>query len=155
MIKCYWYLYNIIQFWGFPSGSAVKNLPTMQEMEVWSLGQEDPLEKEMAAHSSILAWEIPWTEEPGGLQSRGVIRVGHDLVTKALHGCYFLKGVFFLWPGEINLLTCSIFQKNNQKYKKVFIVILLIVKFWKQPNVMRIKEDDGSIEEDIMFANNL
>ena len=44
----------------------------MQEMQVWSLGQEDPLEKEMAAHSSILAWEIPWTEEPDGLQSMGL-----------------------------------------------------------------------------------
>ena len=43
----------------------------MQETQVWSLGQEDPLEKEMATHSNILAWEIPWTEEPGGLQSMG------------------------------------------------------------------------------------
>ena len=49
----------------------VKNLPTMQETQVQSLGQEDPLEKEMATHSSILAWETPWTEEPGGLQSMG------------------------------------------------------------------------------------
>ena len=47
----------------------VKNLPAMQETRVQPLGQEDPLEKEMATHSSILAWEIPWTEEPGGLQS--------------------------------------------------------------------------------------
>ena len=47
----------------------VKNLPAMQETRVQSLGQEDPLEKEMATHSSVLAWEIPWTEEPGGLQS--------------------------------------------------------------------------------------
>ena len=47
----------------------VKNLPAMQEMQVRSLGQEDPLEKEMATHSSILAWEIPWTEEPGELRS--------------------------------------------------------------------------------------
>ena len=54
---------------GFPGGSAVKNPPAMQEMWVRSLGQEDPLEKEMATHSSILAWEIPWTEEPGGLPS--------------------------------------------------------------------------------------
>ena len=53
---------------GFPGGSAVKNLPAVQEMQVWSLGQEDPLEKEMATHSSIFAWEISWTEEPGGLQ---------------------------------------------------------------------------------------
>ena len=48
-----------------------------QEMWVQSLGQEDPLEKGMTAHSSILAWEIPWTEEPGGLQSMGLQRVGH------------------------------------------------------------------------------
>ena len=49
----------------------VKNLPAIQETRVQSLGPEDPLEKEMAAHSSILAWRIPWTEEPGGLQSMG------------------------------------------------------------------------------------
>ena len=49
---------------GFPDGSAVKNLPAMQETRVRSLGSEDPLEKEMATHFSILAWEIPWTEEP-------------------------------------------------------------------------------------------
>ena len=54
----------------------------MQETWVESLGQEDPLEKEMAAHSSILAWRIPWTEEPGGLQSMGSQRVGHNLATK-------------------------------------------------------------------------
>ena len=56
----------------------VKNLPAMQENQVQSLGQEDPLEKGMATHSSILAWRVPWTEEPGGLQSMGSQRVGHD-----------------------------------------------------------------------------
>ena len=56
----------------------VKNLPAVQEMQVQSLGQEDPLEKEMATHCSILAWRIPRTEEPGGLQSMGSQRVGHD-----------------------------------------------------------------------------
>ena len=56
----------------------IKNLPAKQEMHVLSLGQEDPLEKEIATHSSILAWEIPWTEKPGGLQSMGLQRVGHD-----------------------------------------------------------------------------
>ena len=56
----------------------VKNLPAMQETQVQSLGQEDPLEKEMATHSSILAWKTPWTEEPGRLQSMGSLRVGHD-----------------------------------------------------------------------------
>ena len=56
----------------------LKRLPAMQETWVQSLGQEDPLEKEMATHSSILAWRIPWMEEPGGLQSTGLQRVGHD-----------------------------------------------------------------------------
>ena len=56
---------------------TVKNLPAMQETQVRSLGWEDPLEKGMATHSSILAWEIPWTEEPGRLQSVGLQRVGH------------------------------------------------------------------------------
>ena len=55
----------------------VKNLPAMQETRVRSLGWEDPLEKEMATHSSIPAWKIPWTEEPGGLQSNGLQRVRH------------------------------------------------------------------------------
>ena len=56
----------------------LKRLPPMRETWVRSLGQEDPLEKEMAIHSSILAWRIPWTEEPGGLQSTGSQRVGHN-----------------------------------------------------------------------------
>jgi len=60
----------------------VRNPPAMQEKGVWSLGREDPPEKEMATHSSILAWKIPWTKGPGGLQSHGVARVGHNLATK-------------------------------------------------------------------------
>ena len=56
----------------------IKRLPAMQETRVRSLGWEDPLEKEMATHSSILVWRIPWTEEPGGLQSTGSQRVAHD-----------------------------------------------------------------------------
>ena len=56
----------------------LKHLPPMQETQVQSLGWEDPLEKEMVSHSSILAWKIPWTEEPGKLQSMGSQRVGHD-----------------------------------------------------------------------------
>ena len=61
-----------------PGWLIVKTLPEMQEMWVPSLGWEDPLEEETATHSSILAWEIPLTEEPGGLQSMGSQRVGHD-----------------------------------------------------------------------------
>ena len=57
---------------------SVKNLPAIQETQVRSLGWEDRLEKEMVTHPSILAWRVPWTEAPGGLQSMGVERVGHD-----------------------------------------------------------------------------
>ena len=57
---------------------TIKNLPAMQETLVPSLGQEDSLEKGIATHSSTLAWKIPWTEEPGRLQSMGSLRVGHD-----------------------------------------------------------------------------
>ena len=68
---------------GLRSGTSlvaqtVKNLPAVRETWVPSLGREDPLEEGMATHSSILAWRIPWTEEPGGLQSMGSQRVGHD-----------------------------------------------------------------------------
>ena len=63
---------------GFPGGSVVKNLPVMQETWVRSLGWEDSLEEGMATHTSILAWRIPWTEEPGRLQSMGSQRVGHN-----------------------------------------------------------------------------
>ena len=71
-------LFSILSFLG---GSVVKNPPTvkeLQETQLQSLGQEDPLEAEMATHSSILAWEIPWTEEPGKQQSMRSQRVRHD-----------------------------------------------------------------------------
>ena len=61
---------------------TVKHLPTMQETQGRSLGSENPLEKEMATHSSTVAWKIPWTEEPGRLQSIGSQRVGYDRVTE-------------------------------------------------------------------------
>ena len=67
--------------WASLVAQSVKNLPAVQETWVQSLGWEDPLEKEMATHSSILAWKISWTEEPGGLQSMGSQRVGHDWAT--------------------------------------------------------------------------
>ena len=63
---------------GFPGGPAVKNLPAMQETWVQALGWEDPVEDGMATHSSVLAWRIPWTEQPVGLQSTGSQRVRHD-----------------------------------------------------------------------------
>ena len=72
-------IYKVMYFsWGFPCGSVVKTLPAVQETRVRSLGGEDPLEEGIATYSSLLIWRIPWTEEPGGLQSIGLHRVGHD-----------------------------------------------------------------------------
>ena len=68
----------IITNWTSLVAQTVKRLPTMRETWVQSLGREDLLEKEMATHSSILAWKIPWMEEPGGLQFMGLQRGGHD-----------------------------------------------------------------------------
>ena len=79
----------------------LKRLPEMQETRVPTLGWEDPLEKEMATHSSILAWRIPWTEEPGGLQSTGLQRVGHDWATSRHFNllesqCYYFQSTVLL-----------------------------------------------------------
>ena len=88
----------------------VKNLPAMQETQVRSLGQEDPLEEKMATHSSILAWEILWTEGLGGLHTvHGVSRVRHDLATKQQKPPTFLEpgvpsqGMLFKHPKELFL----------------------------------------------------
>ena len=67
--------------WASLMAQMVKNLPVMQESQLWYLGQKDPLEKGMATHSSILVWEIPWTEEPGGPRFKGWQRVRHDWAT--------------------------------------------------------------------------
>ena len=77
-VSHYIILFSNILSWVFLVAQMVKNLPAMQETRIPSLGGEDPLEKEMAAHSSILAWKIPWTEEPGRLQSMGSQRIRHD-----------------------------------------------------------------------------
>ena len=69
---------SLCETWASLGAKLVENLPAMPETQVQSLGQEDPMEEEMATHSSILAWKIPWTEEPGGLQSLGLKRVGQD-----------------------------------------------------------------------------
>ena len=102
---------------GFPNGSVAKNLTSIQEPQktrVWSLGREDPLEEGIATHSSILAWRIPWTEEPGKLQSMGLQvsqRVGHSWATKQHHQqeeLYHRNGKhykFFLLTLESQLLN--------------------------------------------------
>ena len=79
------FLEKLIDTWDFPSGSVVMNLPANAEDSgdvVWSLGWKHPMEEGMETHSSILAWRIPWTEEPGELQSMGSQRVGHDWATE-------------------------------------------------------------------------
>ena len=102
--------------WGFPSlhkvllcplvAQMVKNLPAMQETQVGSLGQEDPLEKGMATHSSILAWRISWTEESGGLQSMGSQRVWQDWAANTIT---FQKVLSFLIYGNQTLLCFFFF----------------------------------------------
>ena len=79
----------LIFFWASLVAQIVKNLPEMRETWIWSLDWEDPLEEGKATHSSILAWRIPWTEEPGGLQSVGLQRVGYDWVTKQRAHIFF------------------------------------------------------------------
>ena len=91
----------------------VKDLPAMQETLVWSLGWEDPLEKKMATHSSILAWIIPWTEEPGGLQSMRSKRVKHDWATNSL--TYPLE--FF---SKHSLSIVLFFLSSIEKYRSTY-----------------------------------
>ena len=92
----------------------VKNLPAMQETWVQSPGQEDPLEKGMATHSSILAWRMPWTEEPRRLQSMGSQRVGYDWVTNTTTTIWYVA--FWVW-----LLSLSII---HLRFTHVFACII-------------------------------
>ena len=105
-------------FQGFPSGLVVNNLPAMQEpqeIQVQSMGQEDPLEKGMATHSSSLAWRIPWTEEPGGLSTTESKRVRHDWSDLA-HTSYFHK----------NVLMCCMQSMGSQR----------VIHDWTELNVL-------------------
>ena len=83
---------------------TLKNLSAMQETQLRSLGQKDPLEKGMATHSSILAWRILWTEEPGGLQSMESERVGHDLATRHQKQSTLQNSQ---WPSVLNLAVLA------------------------------------------------
>ena len=136
---------------GFPSGSAVENPPAMQEpreIQVRSLGPEDPLEEEMATHSGILAWRIPWTEEPGGLQSIGSQRVRDDWNDSAHTNTCVLYRLFskcgfqdFSINISYHLGTCSkhrfpgvprIYWIRNPRMRAwQFEFIKFIRKFWK------------------------
>ena len=99
----------------------IKRLPAMQETRVRSLGWEDPLEKEMSTHSSVLAWEIPWTEF-GGLQSMGSQRVRHDCVTKQQHfPCYVVKFLVLKNICSSLPLSVSVFLLNPGNKKAFYL----------------------------------
>ena len=104
---------------------TVKRLPTIQETRVWSLGRKDPLEKEMATHSSILAWKIPWTEDPGRLQSKSLVlqRVGHDWAT-SLH--------FMLSWSYCSSLPNSVSSEHSQRQIRTWVTCFfcLSIFFW-------------------------
>ena len=117
-----------IPVWGFPGGSAIKNLPSMKELQqtwVWSLGRGDPLEEDMAAPSSILAWRFPRTEEPGGLQYTGVTKSQTQLNRLSMHkpvgwlagwgpgnGSFSLI-IFALYRNIFSDMTCSESNLND------------------------------------------
>ena len=119
--------------WGFLVAQTVNHLPTMQENRVQSLRQDDPLEKGMAPHSRFLTGESPWTEEPGGLQSTGLQRVGHGWVTNTftlLLKLHLLSKHCSAWtrlskvkqptvtivhPSEVRMITVSWVQGNSQE----------------------------------------
>ena len=108
---CYWPNNN----WASLVAQTVKNLPAMQETWVQSLGQEDPLEKGMATHFSILAWRMPWTEKPGGPQSTGSQNVKHDWVTN----------IFKLWCTAS--MSDVMHNINWERYtSRLYIATLLI-----------------------------
>ena len=106
---------------GLPLGAQmIRNSPVMQETQVWCLGWEDPLEKEIATHSSSLTWRIPWTEGPGGLQSIGLQKVRHDWAIAHTYWTLFIFGFFLLqkvWGSNKNSDTelKGLKTRHNQK----------------------------------------
>ena len=114
---------------GFPVAQAIKNLPEMQETQVRSLGREGPLEKWMATNSSVLAWKIPWTEEPSRLKSMGSPRVGHDWVTDTFK-INFSGQAHRSYPRTVP-------EKNFQMQRDPFIFSALIWGSWDGLSVKR------------------
>ena len=141
---------------GFPSGSMVKKSLIMwkpQESWFWSLDREDPLEEGTATHSSILACRIPWTEEPGGLQSTGSQRVGHDWSNLArthnyvptFENCLAVslkyKYKLTIWYSNStfrNLKRSKNICLNNGLFTWIIIVVFIIGKIWNNSNVHQI-----------------
>ena len=107
--------------WTSLVAQMVKRLSTMRETQVWSLGREDPLEKEMAIHSSTVAWKIPWTEELGRLQSMGSQRVGHDWATSLTN-----PTIVGEWWESVSIITYSGFTLIKMTQSSESMVTRLI-----------------------------
>ena len=115
----YHFKFILYYSWGSLVAQMVKNLPAMLETWVQSLGQEDPLEKKMATHSSLLAWKIPWSEEPGRLQSVGSQRIRHDWGTNflSLHSIIIFDDAF---PSGIDLHLFRQLRERSKVFTKSF-----------------------------------
>ena len=121
--------------WASLVAQMVKSLPTVWETWVWSLGQEDPLEKEMATHSSILAWKIPWTEKPGRLQSMELQRVRHNWVTSlSFYG--FSSSHAWMWELDHK----EGWMVKNWRFRTVVLEKILESPLNSRPNQSILKE---------------
>ena len=144
-----------MQQWDLPGGSVVKNPPAMQETRVQSLDQEDPLGKEMATHSCILAWEIPWTKEPGMLLSMGLqksqTRLSHRTKTTMQQWSQFDN--MYLYNANLSLVKkghCrhrDIFRKSSVCFQVLLGTILMLglQLYFKIINVTMVEKKSGQI----------
>ena len=122
----------------FLVAQRLERLPAMWETWVRSLGQEDTLEKEMATHSSILAWRIPWVEEPGGLQSTGLLRVGHDWVS-SLSAPWGLCLWMTAQQGVVQLYPVRLGKPHLEGWPLVF---LRSTSPWPSPSLAQLVEEE-------------
>ena len=135
-----------LEGWASLVAQRLKYLPAMRETWVWTLGWKDPLEKDVATHSSILAWRIPWTEEPCGLKSTGSQRVGHDWATSlslSFRGVGWRGGREALEEGYLclfmaNLLCCM--AETNTKLQSNYPPIKNFKKLKKKVWYLKINE---------------
>jgi len=112
----------------------VKNPPAMQKTPVWSFGQEDPLEKGMATYFIILAWRIPWTEEPSGLQSMGSQRVRHNWETNIFfhfqYSILYIYHIFFIHFSFDEHLDCYTRWSKSERGKQILYICLYCIYIW-------------------------
>ena len=121
---------------------TVKNLPAIWETKVWSLGSEDPLEKGMATHCSILTWKIPWTEVPGGLQSMGSQRVRHDWATNtSTFHIYIYVCIYIYIFSKFVVTPCLKYRRNR------YSLIHLFNNYFWSTHVLDLEELLGNIWE--------